>query len=81
MGQKKVESKILITNKLGLHARAVAKFVEYTSSCSSTFTVKKGRKLVNGSSLLGLMTLAASKGTEIKVNCVGKIQKKIYKIL
>ena len=76
MGQKKVESKILITNKLGLHARAAAKFVEYTSSCSSTFTVKKGKKLVNGSSLLGLMTLAASKGTEIKVNCVGKNSEK-----
>ena len=72
MGQKKIESKILITNKLGLHARAAAKFVEYTSKCSSLFTVKKGNKTVNGSSLLGLMTLAASKGTEIKVQSVGK---------
>ncbi len=72
MGQKKVESKILITNKLGLHARAAAKFVEYTSKCNSIFNVKKGNKTVNGSSLLGLMTLAASKGTEINVQCSGK---------
>ena len=71
MEQKKVEKKILITNKLGLHARAAAKFVGLTSKSNSKFTVRKGSKTVNGSSLLGLMTLAASKGTEIKVQCVG----------
>ncbi len=71
MEQKKVERKILITNKLGLHARAAAKFVDLTSKCDSKFLVKKGAKIVNGSSLLGLMTLAASKGTEIKVQCFG----------
>ncbi|MEE2694820.1 MAG: phosphoenolpyruvate--protein phosphotransferase [Pseudomonadota bacterium] len=71
MEQKRLESKILITNKLGLHARAAAKFVNLTSKCCSKFFVKKGRKTVNGSSLLGLMTLAASKGTEIKVQCIG----------
>ncbi len=71
MEQKKVESKILITNKLGLHARAAAKFVDLTSKCDSEFIVKKGKKIVNGSSLLGLMTLSASKGTEIKVQCIG----------
>ena len=70
MEQKKVEKKILITNKLGLHARAAAKFVGLTSKSNSKFTVRKGSKTVNGSSLLGLMTLAASKGTEIKVQCV-----------
>ena len=72
MEQKKVEKKILITNKLGLHARAAAKFVELTSKSKSEFIVKKGSKTVNGSSLLGLMTLAASKGTEIKIQCVGQ---------
>ena len=71
MEEKKVERKILITNKLGIHARAAAKFVELTSRCKSKFTVRKGSKVVNGSSLLGLMTLAATKGTEIKVQCVG----------
>ena len=76
MGQKKVESKILITNKLGLHARAAAKFVEYTSKVNQHLQLKKVRKLVNGSSLLGLMTLAASKGTEIKVNCIGQNSEK-----
>ena len=76
MEQKKVERKILITNKLGIHARAAAKFVELTSKCDSKFIVKKGSKIVNGSSLLGLMTLAASKGTEIKVQCIGSNSEK-----
>ena len=72
MNLKKVEKKILITNKLGLHARAAAKFVNLASKCSSSFVVKKGKTSVNGSSILGLMTLAASKGTEISVECIGK---------
>ena len=72
MQEKKLERKILITNKLGLHARAAAKFVGLTSKCCSKFFVKKGRNTVNGSSLLGLITLAASKGTEIKIQCIGK---------
>ena len=71
MSSKKLEKKILITNKLGLHARAAAKFVNLTSKCSSKFFVKKGKNSVNGSSILGLMTLAASKGTEIQVQCIG----------
>jgi len=70
--EKRLERKILITNKLGLHARASAKFVDFTSRCKSKFLVKKGRNTVNGSSLLGLMTLAASKGTEIKIQCIGQ---------
>ena len=72
MQEKRLERKILITNKLGLHARASAKFVDFTSKCKSKFLVKKGKNVVNGSSLLGLMTLAASKGTEIKIQCIGK---------
>ena len=76
MAQKRLERKILITNKLGLHARAAAKFVDVTSKCRSKFIVKKGKNSVNGSSLLGLMTLAASKGTEIRVCCVGETAEK-----
>ena len=72
MQEKRLEKTILITNRLGLHARASAKFVELISKCKSRFVIKKGKKIVNGSSLLGLMTLAASKGTEIKIQCIGE---------
>ena len=75
MQEKRLEKKILITNRLGLHARASAKFVELISKCKSKFIIKKGKKIVNGSSLLGLMTLAASKGTEIKIQCIGENSK------
>ena len=70
------KKKIFITNKLGLHARAAAKFVKITSDCKSQVSVKKGRISVNGSSILGLMALAATKGTEIQILCEGKNAKK-----
>jgi len=80
--EKRLEKKILITNKLGLHARAAAKFVRLTSKCESKFVVKKGKNIVSGSSLLGLMTLAASKGTEIKVQCIGsKAEQDLEKLI
>ena len=40
---KKLEKTILITNRLGLHARASAKFVELISKCKSKFVIKKGK--------------------------------------
>ena len=67
---KVFKKKILISNKLGLHARAAAKFVKTTSRCVSKILVKKGNKIVDGSSILGLMTLAAKKGSEIQI--IGK---------
>ena len=67
---KVFKKKIVISNKLGLHARAAAKFVKTTSRCVSKILVKKGNKIVDGSSILGLMTLAAKKGSEIQI--IGK---------
>ena len=68
----KYQKKVSITNKLGLHARAAAKFVKITSNCRSKINVRKGKKIVNGSSILGLMALAAAKGTEISIICEGE---------
>ena len=79
MQEKRLERKILITNKLGLHARAAAKFVSLTSKCESRFVVKKGKNIVSGSSLLGLMTLAASKELKLKYNASGIGQNRILK--
>ena len=59
-----------------MHARAAAKFVKITSTCKSQVSVKKGTKSVNGSSILGLMTLAATKGSEIQILCEGKNEKR-----
>ncbi len=58
-----------IQNKLGLHARAAAKFVKVASQFDCKITVSKigGDDEVSGKSILGLMTLAAEKGSKISV--------------
>lgn len=64
--------KILIINKLGLHARAAAKFVSVSSKFVSEITVVRDQRRVNGKSIMGMMMLAASKGTQIEVSAQGE---------
>jgi len=54
-----------IINKLGLHARAAAQFVQTASSFQSHIEVEKNNRRVNGKSIMGVMMLAAAKGSEI----------------
>jgi phosphocarrier protein len=56
---------ITIVNKLGLHARAAAKFVTLASSFASDIRVARNGQEVNGKSIMGVMMLAASKDSEI----------------
>lgn len=56
---------ITIVNKLGLHARAAAKFVTLASSFASDIRVTRNGQEVNGKSIMGVMMLAASKDSEI----------------
>ncbi len=70
---------IMIINKLGLHARAAAKLSHLANKFSSEiFLVYNGDK-VNAKSLLGILTLAASVGTEIVIEIDGKDEKKAMK--
>ncbi len=57
----------IIKNRLGLHARAAAKFVETTSKFASTIKVSKDGIEVDGKSIMGLLTLIAGKGSKITV--------------
>jgi phosphocarrier protein len=66
-----MEQTYTIINKLGLHARAAAKFVTTASDYQADITVSREGRTVNGKSIMGVMMLAAAKGTEIKVNAVG----------
>lgn len=62
-----IEKELLIINKLGLHARAAAKFVNASSRfISDIWVICRGQK-VQGKSIMGLMMLMASKGTTIKL--------------
>ena len=60
-----------ITNKKGLHARASARFVETVEAHSADATVSRDGQTVRGDSIMGLLMLAASRGTSIEVTCSG----------
>ena len=62
----------LIVNKRGLHARASAKFVQMVESFDAQITVSKDGTTVGGTSIMGLMMLAASTGCTIEVVAAGK---------
>jgi phosphocarrier protein HPr len=66
-----IKTQITIINKLGLHARASAKFVSTASKYQSQIEVIKGSQTINGKSIMGVMLLAASQGTEITLNIDG----------
>lgn len=60
-----MEKNITIINKLGLHARAAAKLVTLASKFEADVRVRKDGKEVSGKSIMGVMMLAAAKGSEI----------------
>jgi len=62
---------VTIVNKLGLHARAAAKFVTLASSFASDITLTRNSQQVNGKSIMGVMMLAASRGCDMTINADG----------
>lgn len=60
-----IQRNVVIINKLGLHARAAAKFVGTASRFTSDVLVERNNQRVNGKSIMGIMMLAASKGARI----------------
>ncbi len=56
-----------ITNALGMHARAAARFVHTATVFQSRVTVTRGARVVDGKSILGILLLTAARGTEITV--------------
>ena len=61
-----------ICNKKGLHARASAKFVQTVERFDADVRVTRGQDRVGGTSIMGLMMLAAGPGTSITVEATGK---------
>ena len=66
-----LEQEVTICNKLGLHARAAAKLVATASEFESEIEIEKDGKRVNGKSIMGVMMLAASNGSLIKLHVEG----------
>ena len=66
-----VERRVEIVNVLGLHARAAARFVRTATQYSSDVKVTKDGTTTDGKSILGILFLAASVGTEITISATG----------
>ncbi|MEC7865191.1 MAG: HPr family phosphocarrier protein [Pseudomonadota bacterium] len=66
------ERKIIINNKLGLHARAAAKIVTLTNKFDSIINIINGNKSADAKSIMKILMLSAPKGTEIKITADGK---------
>ncbi|HEX5514668.1 MAG TPA: HPr family phosphocarrier protein [Gammaproteobacteria bacterium] len=62
---------IRVINKLGLHARAASKFVTLASTFQSQIRLSKGKREVNGKSIMGIMMLAAGRGTTLLLSAEG----------
>lgn len=73
-----IKEKLIIQNKLGLHARPSSLFVQNTSKFKSDITIEKGTQKVNGKSILGIMMLAAGIGTELDIIIEGDDEKEAF---
>ena len=67
-----LNKEITIINKLGLHARAAAKFVSLASGFESEIMLRRNGKSVNGKSIMGVMMLAAGCGSIIELSADGR---------
>jgi phosphocarrier protein HPr len=67
----RAEKKVTINNKSGLHARPAALFVQIANKYDSDISVRKGKQKVNGKSIMGIMMLAAEKGSRITIIAEG----------
>ncbi|MBU1186232.1 MAG: HPr family phosphocarrier protein [Acidobacteria bacterium] len=76
-----IEYKILIKNRLGLHARAAVKFVNTANRFQSSVRIRKNDDETDGKSILGILTLAAVQGTEILLIISGFDEKAALKEL
>jgi phosphocarrier protein len=63
---------VTIRNKLGLHARAAVKFVNLANRFSASVKIVKDGHEIDGKSILGILTLAATQGTDIQLVAAGR---------
>ncbi len=62
---------VTVVHRQGLHARPAALFVQLAKRFTSKVTVRKGRKVVDGKSIMGILTLAANKDARISITTDG----------
>ena len=62
---------IVVSNKLGLHARAAAKLTQLAGSFDCEIWMEKGSRRINAKSIMGVMMLAAGKGSKVVIETTG----------
>lgn len=67
-----MQQEVEIINKLGLHARASSKFTQLAGRFACEVWIAKGARRVNGKSIMGVMMLAAAKGSVVSIETVGE---------
>jgi phosphocarrier protein len=65
------ERVVLVNNQLGMHARAAARFVKTAARYDAVVTVTRGETTIDGKSILGLLFLAAAKGSRLRIQTSG----------
>lgn len=66
-----VEREVTVVNRLGIHARPAALFVRTAAKFQSEIAIEKDGERINGKSIMGLMMLAAAKGSKVKFIATG----------
>jgi phosphocarrier protein len=66
---------VVIRNRLGMHARAAARFVHTASQFRSRVTVRRQDRVMDGKSILGILLLAAAQGTQLELRAEGDDEK------
>jgi phosphocarrier protein len=76
-----LEKKLTIINRLGMHARAAAKFVKLANRFKASVKIEKDGVQIDGKSILGILTLAAVQGAKITLTIAGTDEKSAMKAL
>jgi phosphocarrier protein HPr len=76
-----IKTTVTISNKLGLHARASAKFTKLASSFPCQVHLSRNERRINAKSIMGVMMLAAGLGSDVELECDGEREAEAMKAL
>jgi len=76
-----ISGNVTIVNRLGLHARAASRLVNCASSFGSEVRLVRGARSVNAKSIMGVLTLAAARGTELTIETEGTDESAAYEAI
>jgi phosphocarrier protein len=76
-----IEKVVKVVNRAGIHARPSAILVQTTKNFSSNIYIEKGSDRINAKSIMGIITLGASYGTELKIIAEGEDEEKAVETL